>query len=419
MQERHQERHLRFGEWLLQFNLISPAELEAALDRQQTEAGYIGEILIQSGLITEAVRDSLLSLQKLLGSSTRLAELEVPPEILRRIPPRVARDSCVFPLLSVGEWLVVAMPQSDDTALIEELGQLTGQSVHPVAYRAGDIQEATQQAYHPRRARQAGMEWIHDEMPGSGPLLTFVGCGDALGSGARNQTCLHLRSEEATFLIDCGPTTLTALKHLGLPLNQLDGILLTHAHGDHFGGVPFVLLEQQEQGRRRPLWIMAPEHVLETVRQWNALCYAGLFDRMHYEIRWIVIEHEPKSVPGTGIMVYPFAMNHQKSKLCLGYQVHLPEEIIVAYTGDTAWNDHLEMLARDTDLLVCECSYFDPPGPDIKHLSYRELFEKRDRLKTRHLMLTHLGVDMLQKLAGSEVMLDTAYDGLTVDLGVK
>lgn len=419
MQERHQERHLKFGEWLLQLGLIESAALDAALARQQSDSGYIGELLIAAGQISEAVLDGILALQKLLGSSTRLPDLEVAPEILRRIPPRTARESNVFPLLAIDDWLVVAMPQVDDAELLEQLAQQTGMSIHPLAYRSADIQEATQKAYHPRRARQAGMEWIHDEMPGSGPLLTFVGCGDALGTGARNQTCLHLRSEEATFLIDCGPTSLTALKHLGLPVGQLDGMLLTHSHGDHFGGVPFVLLEQQEQGRRRPFWIMGAPHLLETVRAWNQLCYSGLFDRMSYELRWIEIDTEPRSVPGTGVMVYPFAMNHQATRLCLGYQVHLPEEIIVAYTGDTAWTDNLELLARDTDLFVCECSYFDPPAAEIKHLSHAELVSKRDKLKTRHLMLTHMGAEMLQKASTGEVQFDTAYDGLTVDLGSK
>jgi ribonuclease BN (tRNA processing enzyme) len=413
-----QQRHVRFGEWLIRLELIEESSLVSALAIQQEKGGYIGEILVAEGRIDEAVRDSVLSLQKLLGSSTRLADLEIPPEILRRIPPRLARDSAVLPLLQVEDWLVVAVAQREDEVLLEEVARITGSRVYPVAYRALDIQEAAISAYDPRRATQVGMEWIHDEMPGSGPMLTFVGSGDAVGSGARNQTCLHLRSEEAVFLIDCGPPSLVGLKQLGLPTNQLDGLLITHNHGDHFGGVPFLLLDQQEQKRKRPFWIMGAEHVLESVRQWNKLAYASLFDNLSFELRYITIESEPKSIPGTGIMVYPFAMNHQK-QLCLGYQIHLPEEKIVAYTGDTAWTDNLELLARDTDLFICECSYFAPPEDNIKHLSYSELKEKRERIKTRHLILTHMSADMLQRVANGQVEFDTAYDGLTVDLGSK
>ncbi len=413
------QRHHKFGEWLLRFELIAAASLQDTLQRQTEKGGYIGDLLIEAGLISAEVRDAILLLQKLLGSSTRLADLEIAPETLRKISPRVARDSSVIPMLQVDNWLVVAMSQGDDQDLIADLSSQTGLRIYPVAYRASDIQEAAQSAYDPRRAIQAGMEWIHDEMPdGDGPLLTFVGSGDAIGTGARNQTCLHLRTEEAAFLIDCGPTSLTGMKQLGLPTHQLDGILLTHAHGDHFAGVPFILLEQVELKRERPFWLMGTEAVLEIVKQWNRLAYGGLMDKLGFELRWLAIEHEPRSIPGTGIMVYPFAMHHQKERLCLGYQIHLPEEKIIAFTGDTAWNDNLELLSRDTDLLICECSFYEPKS-DIRHLAYTELFEKRERLRSRHLILTHMGSEMLQKASNGEIEFDTAYDGLTVDLGGK
>lgn len=413
------QRRLKFGEWLLELGLLPETQIQAALKVQseQEQKNYIGELLIAQGQISETTRDAVLSLQKLMTSSTRLTEMELAPEILKRIPPRFARDHSVLPLLLIEDCLIVAQASSEDSELIVELEALTGCRIYPLAYRAADILTAAQLAYDPRRATQAGMEWIHEALPMKGPLLTFVGSGDAFGSGARNQTCLHLHSDEANFLIDCGPTTLTALKQLGIPIFQLDGILLTHAHGDHFGGVPFVLLEQMAQGRERPFWVMAPDHLLERVQSWNELCYPRLFDKLPYELQWLPVgEHEARSIPGTGIMVYPFAMDHQSSRTCFGYQVHLPEEKIVAYTGDTAWCDNLELLARDTDLFICECSYFEPAPEHIKHLSYREIADHQERLKTRHLILTHMGDEMLQKVANGAVELDTAFDGLTIEL---
>lgn len=414
-----QQRHLKFGEWLLGLELLSAESLQRVLELQaaQPEPQYLGELLVQEAAIEESIRDSVLWLQKLLASSTRLAELEIQPETLRLIPARIARDHNVLPLMRVGDRLVIAVSQHDDQELLNQIEGLSQCRVFPVAYRASDIQEAAQNAYNPRRAQQSGMEWIQDELPGSGPVLTFVGSGDALGSGARNQTCLHLYSQDACLLIDCGPTSLTALKQLGLPTSQLDGILLTHAHGDHFAGVPFILLDLQLQQREQPFWIMGPPHLLDSVRQLNQLCYGSLYDQLSFELRWLDIEHEPRSVPGTGVMIYPFTMLHQSQRLCLGYQLHLPEEKILAFTGDTAWNDNLEGLARDTDLLICECSYFSLPEPAIKHLSYQELSQQRARLKTRQLVLTHMGQEMLQKVAAGQVDFETAYDGLTIELG--
>src|SRR5699024_8014507 len=106
--------------------------LVEALRIQQEQGGYIGEILVSRGHIDETVRDSLLSLQKLMGSSTRLSELEIAPELLRRIPPRVARDSAVLPLLQVQDWLVVAVAQREDQALLDEIARITGNRIYPV-----------------------------------------------------------------------------------------------------------------------------------------------------------------------------------------------------------------------------------------------------------------------------------------------
>jgi ribonuclease BN (tRNA processing enzyme) len=69
--------------------------------------------------------------------------------------------------------------------------------------------------------------------------LRFVGCGDALGSGGRFNTCFHVTGDSVNFLIDCGASSLPALKRLGIAREAIDLILITHFHGDHFGGLPF------------------------------------------------------------------------------------------------------------------------------------------------------------------------------------
>jgi len=410
-----QERKRRIGEWLQVLNLAETKEIDEALKEQEMHPDYLGEILIRRGIITEAVRDGILNLQKILGSSTRLAEMEITPETLQTIQPRLAHSYGVFPVLQVADCLVVATSQPHDKNWKKSLSEKTGLKLYPISFRASDIEMALATFYTTQQARAStGLDWISDQVPDPGPRLTFVGSGDALGSGARNQTCLHIRSKEATFLIDCGPSSLTALKQMDLSLDELDGALMTHAHGDHFGGLPFVLLEQITQGRTRPFWIMAPQHLLEHLKQFKDMCYPGLFEIAQFEIRYLPIEDEPRPVPGTSIMVYPFAMDHMRSKLCQGYQVHLAEEKIIAYTGDTAWGEHVVNLARDTDLFICECSYFDPAPDVVKHLSYREIFGNKDQIKTKRLVLTHMGEEMLAR--ASEAEFDTAFDGLVIDL---
>src|SRR3981081_3807873 len=91
--------------------------------------------------------------------------------------------------------------------------------------------------------------------------LRFVGCGDAFGSGGRFNTCFHATGERANFLIDCGASSLPALKRLGIARDDIDLILITHFHGDHFAGLPFLLLDAQFTRRTRPLVIAGPEGI--------------------------------------------------------------------------------------------------------------------------------------------------------------
>jgi len=70
--------------------------------------------------------------------------------------------------------------------------------------------------------------------------LTVVGCGDAFGSGGRGNACFLVESGTVTLALDFGATALVGLRRLGLDPNRLDAVVLSHLHGDHFGGLPFL-----------------------------------------------------------------------------------------------------------------------------------------------------------------------------------
>ena len=61
-------------------------------------------------------------------------------------------------------------------------------------------------------------------------------------------------------LLDCGATVLLAMQQQNVDPMSVDYILLSHLHGDHFGGVPFFLLHAQFVAKReKPLTILGPE----------------------------------------------------------------------------------------------------------------------------------------------------------------
>jgi len=88
--------------------------------------------------------------------------------------------------------------------------------------------------------------------------VRFVGSGDAFGSGGRWQTCIHLSGDGQVLLVDCGATSLTALRAQGLDPGAIGAVAVTHLHGDHFGGLPFLILDGQFRHRTAPLLVAGP-----------------------------------------------------------------------------------------------------------------------------------------------------------------
>jgi len=70
--------------------------------------------------------------------------------------------------------------------------------------------------------------------------LQFLGSGDAFGSGGRFNTCFHLeRAAHGNVLVDCGASSMVAIRKWQVDPNAVSTVLVSHLHGDHFAGRPF------------------------------------------------------------------------------------------------------------------------------------------------------------------------------------
>ena len=242
--------------------------------------------------------------------------------------------------------------------------------------------------------------------------LRFVGCGDAFGSGGRLNTCFHVTGNSVNFLIDCGASSLAALKRLGIARDAIDLILITHFHGDHFAGLPFFLLDAQFSRRSRPLVIAGPKGIEARLAQvMEALFEHSSKTQRKFELS--VLPLEPEQTRDFGIVkVTPYPVVHGESGgPFLGYRLEA-EGRVLAYTADTEWTEALVPLGRDADLLIAEAYTYEK---DVRnHLSLKALEAHLAEINPKRLILTHMSDDVLSRLDG--LLHRTAHDGMIVDI---
>lgn len=240
--------------------------------------------------------------------------------------------------------------------------------------------------------------------------VRFAGSGDAFGSGGRFQTCIVVDGPRCRFAMDFGASSLIALARQEIEPNSIDAILLTHLHGDHAAGVPFLLIDAMLAARRaRPLTIAGPLDLrarMDDIREALFPGSGGMTPK--FPVEWIEMEPgRPHRI--LDLVVTPERARHTAETNPTALRVEVGGRVI-AYTGDTEWTEDVARAAHAADLLIAESYFHDKP---VRwHLNYPDVSAHVRRAGARRLILTHMSREMLARAA--EVPEECAYDGLVV-----
>ncbi|MEO8633613.1 MAG: MBL fold metallo-hydrolase [Chloroflexota bacterium] len=240
--------------------------------------------------------------------------------------------------------------------------------------------------------------------------VRFIGSGDSFGNGGRFQTCILVDADGYRFLIDCGATSLVALKRAGVDPGSIDAVLLTHFHGDHCGGVPYVILDGQFTKRERPLVIAGPPGVRERITAaFEAALPTSSRTVQRFAVSYIELGEQATAIGPLEVVALP--VSHLPETVPHGLRVRAGGRV-VSYTGDTDWCDALPRLADGADLFVAEAYSFEKRIP--QHLSHAVLVAHRDELRAKRVVLTHPGIETLARR--DALAWELADDGTEIDL---
>ena len=205
-----------------------------------------------------------------------------------------------------------------------------------------------------------------------------------------------------------------ALKREKLSADDIDVVLITHLHGDHFGGLAFVLCEIRAMGKRKKqLTIVGPAEMKERTLQSLMCFYPGVELRMMRRSGLFITRPEkPKDLGDFRLTPYPAVHSAATNPHSLRIE---SDERVIAYSGDTEWTEDLVKVRDGADLFICEASWYRTPIKN--HMTVAKIVREKKRLRAKRIVLTHPGEEVLRHLDeigfklvddGEIVMNDTA-----------
>lgn len=254
--------------------------------------------------------------------------------------------------------------------------------------------------------------------PDATTTLTVVGCGDAFGTAGSYNTCFLIDDPEGRFALDFGATSMVALNAMGIDPGSIDLVMLSHLHGDHFGGLPNLLIHREYVClSKRPLTIMGPPGTGRKLQDLHNCLYQGLW-KWPWSFGLEIIEVEPgqQTMLG-GREVLTQVVDHglgPEPATAIRVTTHGK---VIAFSGDCGWSDVLLPLSADADVFLCECNDLTDQ-PYVGHLSYETIMRHRDQMTTKRLLLTHLGPEMAAARSDPESNLgvELLSDGMEIEL---
>lgn len=226
--------------------------------------------------------------------------------------------------------------------------------------------------------------------------LTVIGCGDAFSSGGRYHSCYILETSKGRLLLDCGANSPLALKRAGLTVASIDAIVISHCHGDHFGGLPFLFLDKMfvECGSR-PLEIFGPPGIAARTDALLECLYPSIKDLPRkFELNYRELT-PGQETSWRGLAIRPFEVEHFSGTPSLALSF-ADEGRLFSFSGDASWCDGVTLAGRGADLYLIECTFFSTRSP--AHLDYRTLAEKFAEIGAKRYLLTHMSEEMLAAL---------------------
>jgi ribonuclease BN (tRNA processing enzyme) len=232
--------------------------------------------------------------------------------------------------------------------------------------------------------------------------LILLGTGAGDGGTHRNKTSILLEGHPGALLLDAGEPCSQSIQSLGLDREFIRAVFISHTHADHVAGLPALVQDKQMGGRKIPLPLYLPAHLIEPFKQWLEIL-AMPKTKLGFPLEIEALE-AGRAVTHSGVTILPFPTTHdcEGERSSFGFVVSRGATRIV-FSSDLGAAEDLEPVLREPALyLICELSHITP----------EDLIRVLKHATIEALLITHVGAQYLENLAEIQRELDAALPGV-------
>lgn len=214
--------------------------------------------------------------------------------------------------------------------------------------------------------------------------IIILGSSNAIPDETHENTHLVITSSDRAILIDCGNSPTLRLRQVGIPLEKLTDIILTHFHPDHISGLPTLIMNMWLLGRKASLNIYGLNYTLERVKSMMESYDWGAWPNFFTVSFHTLAEDEMAPVLESKEMrIYSTPVCHMIPTIGLRIE-HFSNNAVVAYSCDTAPCLSVVSLARGAKILIHEAA-----GATMGHTSAAQAGEIAAQAGVETLYLIH------------------------------
>lgn len=221
--------------------------------------------------------------------------------------------------------------------------------------------------------------------------VNIIGTG-SIGSKYMSATTLI----DNHVLVDIPNGATKFIKELGYDISQIDTILITHLHGDHFFDLPFLMLEKYFNNDKKNIKIICPVGTTNKVEELFKIGFPGDFEKVinNTNIEFIEQSSEGK-IKVNNIKIEIINVEHGKIKPSFGYIVSI-KGCHLALSGDSSYCQEVDYLVQKTNTAILDMS-LAKNGND-KHMGYNDINNICQKNPNKTIIATHMQ-DITRKTA--------------------